>query len=155
MLAPSIDGFRLYPEPRRARPTLPHPAFPVRSTAVPSSPNFCALCVSAFNSPDPCLFNFRLLTLNHLSPSPGNSFTIRTSAKPACNPCRMRSFKTQDLKPFRMCSSKKNRGGGGADPSGGTANPGCPLRGLASTNNGAPATEHFRMFHSQSRTEVK
>ena len=59
MLGPSIDGFRLYPEPRRARSTLPHPTFPVTSTAVPSSPNLCARCIGVyperlgmFGSPD-------------------------------------------------------------------------------------------------------
>jgi hypothetical protein len=141
MLSPSIDGFRLYPEPRRARPTLPHPAFPVASTAVPSSLNLCALCVGvyperlgALSSPIPYLLNFKLPVLstlrnvgsaveastacpvyseerreqsrmvNHVP----NSFTIRTSAKRVRKPCRMRSFKTQDLKPFRMCSSEKN-----------------------------------------------
>jgi len=45
MLALSIDGFR-------PRPTVPRPAFPVTSTAVASSLNLCALCVSVFSSPD-------------------------------------------------------------------------------------------------------
>jgi hypothetical protein len=36
------------------------------------------------------------------------SFTMCSSAKCGCNPCRMRSFKTRHLKPFRMCSCKKN-----------------------------------------------
>lgn len=34
-------------------------------------------------------------------------FGIRTSAKRASNPCRMRSFKTLDLKPFRIRSYEK------------------------------------------------
>jgi len=52
------------------------------------------------------IFFFRNLT-THYSLLSTNSFTIRTSPKRACNPCRMRSFKTQDLKPFRMCSYEK------------------------------------------------
>ena len=113
MLSPSIDGFRLYPEPRRARPTLPHPAFPVTFSAVPCSPNLCA---SVLSSPNPYLFNSKLSTFNRLSPDRPNPFTIRTSEKRASNPCRMRSFKTQDLKPFRMCSSEKTGVGEGQIP---------------------------------------
>ena len=44
-----------------------------------------------------------------------NPFRIRISAKHARNPCRMRSFKTQDLKSFRMCTHKKR--GVGVPPS--------------------------------------
>ena len=128
MLALSIDGFR-------PRPTVPRPAFPVTSNAVPSSPNLCARSLprpgrgvgvyperlGAFRSPDPCLSSFKLLALSGVEGSTSNrlfrsrpkSFTIRTSAKHTHNPCRMRSFKTQDLKPFRMCSSKKNGVGDG------------------------------------------
>jgi hypothetical protein len=51
---------------------------------------------------------FALPTLNSSLSCVPNSFTIRTYAKRACNPCRMRSFKTQDLKLFRMRSSEKN-----------------------------------------------
>ena len=66
---------------------------------------------------NPPVLNFQLLVLsavegsafNRLSP---NSRRIRTSAKHTPNPFEMRSFKTQDLKPFGMCSSKKNKGGG-------------------------------------------
>ena len=47
----------------------------------------------------------------HHSPPATIPFTMRTFAKHASNPCRMRSFKTQDLKSFRMCSSEKTRGG--------------------------------------------
>jgi len=39
--------FRLYPEPRRARPTLP-----AKSVPIPSSSDLCELCVSAFSSPN-------------------------------------------------------------------------------------------------------
>jgi hypothetical protein len=116
MLGPSIDEFRLYPEPRRARPTLPHPAFPVTSAAAPSSTNLCALYASVLSSPNPYLFNSKLSTFNRLSPDRPNPFTIRTSEKRASNPCRMRSFKTQDLKPFRMCSSEKTGVGEGQIP---------------------------------------
>jgi hypothetical protein len=63
-------------------------------------PRFCS-----GGSSDPC-FSSSL----HPTPPTPNSFTIRTSAKPASNPCRMRTFKTQDLKPFRMCSSEKKGG---------------------------------------------
>jgi hypothetical protein len=52
------------------------------------------------------IFFFRNLT-THYSLLSTDSFTIRTSAKRASNPCRMRSFKTQDLKPFRMRSYEK------------------------------------------------
>jgi len=38
---------------------------------------------------------------------------IRSSAKRARNSCRMRSFKTQDLKPFRICSCEKTGEGEG------------------------------------------
>ena len=40
-------------------------------------------------------------------PLPAILFTIRTFAKHARNLFGMRSFKTQDLKSFRMCSSEK------------------------------------------------
>jgi hypothetical protein len=127
----------------------PRLALPTKSVPVPSSSDLCALCVSAFSSPNvdaldaassispssatltkntrgggtsqsseknsnrnlPAL-NFQLLVLsavegsafNRLSP---NSRRIRTSAKHSPNPFGIRSIKTQDLKPFRMCSSKK------------------------------------------------
>jgi len=42
------------------------------------------------------------------------SCRIRTSAKPAPNPFGIRTSKTQHLKPFRMNTSKKTGGGGGA-----------------------------------------
>jgi hypothetical protein len=128
MQALSIDGFH-------PRPTLPHPAFPVTSTAVSSSPNLCALCVGVYperlgvfsflpprrhperseGSPFLSFLGtcYSLLAI-HCSLLSAISFNICTSAKPACNPCRMRSFKTQDLKPFRMCSSEKP--GWGGDP---------------------------------------
>jgi hypothetical protein len=41
-----------------------------------------------------------------------NSFIIRTSEIRACNPCRIRTSKTQDLKSFRIRTYKK-RGRGG------------------------------------------
>jgi hypothetical protein len=64
-------------------------------------PRFCSGGPS-----DPC-FTSSL----HPGPPIPISFTFRTSAKRACNPCRMRSFKTQHLKPFRMCSSEKTGAG--------------------------------------------
>jgi len=36
------------------------------------------------------------------------SFTIRTSEKCGCNPCRIRTSKTQDLKSFRIRTCEKN-----------------------------------------------
>ena len=47
---------------------------------------------------------------------------IRSSAKGVRNSCRMRSFKTQDLKPFRICSYRKPGRGRGLS-SKGTASP--------------------------------
>jgi hypothetical protein len=41
------------------------------------------------------------------------SCTIRTSAKQACNSHRIRTFKTQSLKPFRICSCEKQGRGVG------------------------------------------
>ena len=55
--------------------------------------------------------SFRNLTTRH-SPLATNSFIIRTSIKPARNPLRMNTSKTQHLKPFRMNTSKKTGGGG-------------------------------------------
>jgi hypothetical protein len=79
-----------------------------------------ALSRNAFNSCSPWPFNIPTFKPSNLQPTPfschpvPNPFKIRISAKRACNPCRMRSFKTQDLKPFRMCSYEKTgRGGGG------------------------------------------
>jgi len=43
------------------------------------------------------------------------SFRIRTSAKCACNSCRIRTSETQDLKPFRMNTSKKTGVGEGGE----------------------------------------
>ena len=48
----------------------------------------------------------------HHSPLATIPFTMRTFAKPASNPCRMRSFKTQHLKSSRMCTSEKPPPGG-------------------------------------------
>jgi hypothetical protein len=105
-----------HPEPRRAsqsgKSSFPPPVFPFLCSLSPLRcrceasaprlfPRFCS-----GGSSNPC-FSSSL----HPTPHIPNSFTIRTSAKRACNPCRMRSFKTLDLKSFRMCSSeKKGRG---------------------------------------------
>jgi hypothetical protein len=84
----------------------PRSAFPSKSAAVPSSSDLCALRVSAFNSLSLSSFHilqsFQRSTLSRVI-----SLGMRTYAKYTPNPFRMRSFKTQDLKPFRMCSSKK------------------------------------------------
>jgi hypothetical protein len=88
--------------------SYPPPAFPVLCAPSPSRckcgasaprlfPRFCS-----GGSSDPCFFS----SLHPTPPIP-KPFTMCSSAKRACNPCRMRSFKTQDLKPFRMCSSEK------------------------------------------------
>jgi hypothetical protein len=59
----------------------------------------------------PSPFNFKNSTFNCFSP---NRFSIRTCEKFARNPSTMNSSKTQDLKLFRMNSSKKT--GEGAYP---------------------------------------
>ena len=53
----------------------------------------------------------KLLAVSSLFATP-NSFRIRTSVKSARNPFRMSSFKTKDLKLFRMSIYKKTGGGG-------------------------------------------
>jgi hypothetical protein len=52
------------------------------------------------------IFFFRNLT-TRLSPLSAMSFVIRTYGKSASNSCRIRTSKTQDLKPFRMNTSEK------------------------------------------------
>jgi hypothetical protein len=94
-----------------------------------------ALSLNAFNSCSPFPFNIPTFKPSNLQLTPFscdpvvNPFPIRTSAKRACNPCRMRSFKIQDLKPFRMCSYEKTGEGGPSLK---------PLRGFASTSHGSP-----------------
>jgi hypothetical protein len=64
-----------------------------------------------FAAPPPDSYTtFQSRVTNHQS-QVTKPFTIRTSPKLDSNLCRMRSFKTQDLKLFRMCSSEKNGGG--------------------------------------------
>src|ERR1700688_1972450 len=85
---------RLYPEPRGARHrfSLSIVCHPERS----DGPAF----------PDP-------------PQSPATkSFTICTSAKSTPNPFRMRTSKTQDLKPFRICTYEKRGEGGPRLPRG-------------------------------------
>jgi hypothetical protein len=53
---------------------------------------------------------FLALVTSHESPVT-ISFTIRTYEKPACKSRRIRTSKTQDLKPFRMNTSEKTPGG--------------------------------------------
>jgi hypothetical protein len=57
------------------------------------------------------IFFFRNLT-TRLSPLSAMSFVIRTYGKSASNSCRIRTSKTQDLKPFRMNTSEKPPPGG-------------------------------------------
>jgi hypothetical protein len=107
-----------HPEPRRASQSgksfFPPPVFPFLCSLSPLRcrcgasaprlfPRFCS-----GGSSDPC-FSSSL----HPTPHIPNPFTIRTSAKSTCNPCRIRSFKTLDLKSFRMCSSEKKGWGRG------------------------------------------
>jgi hypothetical protein len=135
----------VYPEERRDRsrrersdrpkvPALSESFRPCRK--VSASP---ALAASSVHFPP---------VTSHQSRVP-NPFTIRTSAKRACNPSRMRSSKTQHLKSFRIRIYEKK--GGGAHPSSlfsGTANPGCPLRGFASTSHGSPVANPAHLFRT-------
>jgi hypothetical protein len=57
----------------------------------------CVLCVETH-------LQLRPAASAHLT---AKSRRIRTSPKHTPNPCRIRSFKTQDLKPFRMRSCRK------------------------------------------------
>jgi hypothetical protein len=61
----------------------------------------------------PEVFTLHTLT-THCSLLSTNSLTIRISAKRAPNSHRIRTSKTQDLRPFRMRSYKKTGEGGGA-----------------------------------------
>ena len=56
------------------------------------------------------------LVTTHQSPIT-KSFTFRTYEKTACKSCRIRTSKTQDLKPFRMNTSEKTRRGSAPAPS--------------------------------------
>jgi hypothetical protein len=84
MLTQSLEGFRLYPDRRRARP-----APPTKPVPVPSFSDLCALCVSAFSSPNLSPFNPKLLALsaqrleerNEGSPAEGSTFN-RPSLRP-------------------------------------------------------------------------
>jgi len=73
--------------------------------------NLAVLPVTSQKSP----VTARVLTLppvtSHQSPIT-KSFTIRTSEKSARNSLRIRTYKTQDLKPFRMNTYEKTGGGG-------------------------------------------
>jgi hypothetical protein len=73
------------------------------------------LVADVIHSPLPLLSELRDLRVKtHRQPRPvvfahqaAKSSRIRSSAKHTHNPFRISSFKTQDLKPFRMCSYKK------------------------------------------------
>ena len=73
------------------------------SKSVPVS-DLCVLCVSVFSSPNLSPFNFKLSTFNCFPPK---SRRIRTYEKHTANPFGIRSFKTKDLKLFRMRSYRK------------------------------------------------
>jgi hypothetical protein len=74
-----------------------------------TTPEICPL----FYASCPVSFDSKLSTLNSLC---FKSFKIRSSTKTICNPFRMRSFETQDLKSFRMRSYKKTGRGEGPHP---------------------------------------
>jgi len=67
----------------------PRPALPAKSVSIPSSSDLCALCVSAFSSPNLSPFNPKLLALSTLrpeernegSPAEGSTFS-RPSLRP-------------------------------------------------------------------------
>jgi hypothetical protein len=77
------------------------------SKSVPVS-DLRVLCVSVFSSPNLSPFNFKLSTFNCFPPK---SRRIRTYEKHTANPFGIRSFKTKDLKLFRMNIYKKTGGG--------------------------------------------
>jgi hypothetical protein len=91
----------------RPRPTVPCPSPRPKSLLVPSSSDLSARRlprsrrgVSALGSlPSPSFRNLQTFQLSNLPTFPrAIPFTIRSSAKRVRNSCRMRSFKTQDLK---------------------------------------------------------
>jgi len=76
-------------------------ADPTQASLLPLR-ELCVLCVKTHPQPRPALSRC-------LAAKPRR---ICISAKPTHNPFRIRSFKTQDLKLFRMRSYEKNRGRG-------------------------------------------
>ncbi len=92
----------------RLRQSRPHPQLPSASIQYPSLPASCArhLPRSARHSPTCDLASLLPPVTRHASPIT-KSFRIRTSEKHASNPFGIRTYKTQDLKPFRMNTSKK------------------------------------------------
>jgi excinuclease ABC subunit C len=74
----------------------------------PLSANSVPSALKSIRSPTPTD-----LSDTHHYPPATIPFRVRTSAKRARNSCRIRSFKTQDLKPFRICSYKKTGEGEG------------------------------------------
>jgi hypothetical protein len=85
------------------------------------SPDFFGFPLTSVHSVPSVLKSTRTSTTQRSYPRPARhreipietkSFTIRSSTKRACNPCRMRSFKTQDLKPFRIRIYEKTGGRG-------------------------------------------
>ncbi len=114
--------FRLYPEPRSERRESARPDLTPTPTPFLTLPNLYVLSASAFSSPY-CLCRCRALarpvprrlcsggSLDPRRHMPANSRRIRTYEKYACNSFGMRTFKTEDLKLFRMNSSEKTAGG--------------------------------------------
>jgi hypothetical protein len=98
-------------------------------------------------------FSFRDLTLHSLLVYPEASRratifpTIRTSEKRARNSRRIRTSKTQHLKPFRIRAYGKTPGGMGPH--------GCPTRSRCSTLNFQPPPSHQSQItrHSRLRTD--
>jgi hypothetical protein len=106
----------------------PTPASAPTSKSLPVS-DLCVLCVSAFSSPNLSSSSFKLLALSivegstficfsqtlssfNFKPSTSNCISpksrrMRSFVKSARNPFRMSSFKTKDLKLFRMSIYKK------------------------------------------------
>jgi hypothetical protein len=114
------------PRPHPLHPDHGHPACPERSRRERSEGSAS-----------------RSVPATHHSLHATKLFRIHTSAKRARNSIGICTSKTQDLKPFRIRTYEKR--GRVAPPSsviGGTANPGCPLRGFASTRHGSPITNH-------------
>ena len=112
--------------------TIPRSPFAAILDAASSiSPVFATLTKNTRGGVHPArqIFSFRNLTTRHSQLST-ISFTIRTSAKLACNPFRIRTSKTQHLKLFRMNTYKKTGWGEVMVTQGGTANPGGPLPNL-------------------------
>lgn len=103
---PSSQSSRAY----RA-PTPPLSSRATRPKVPTTSEKICFFLSSCSRYFPPSLITDHGTPATRLSPSVTKSFTMRTSEKHARNSFRMRSFKTKDLKLFRMNSSEKTPGG--------------------------------------------